>query len=85
MFKNVNKKMVVFGITILFLSLIVAPSINANVSDNVILSKVVDDDDDETDYDLLIICPKKFKRSLKTILQLGHLRFFIAYMSSERA
>ena len=67
MLKKSNNKIVALGITILFFILVVAPSINANVSDNLILDKVSDDDNDETDYDLLIICPNKFKRSLNSL------------------
>jgi len=67
--KNINKKIVVIGITILFLSMIVAPSINANVADKIIVNSVEDNDNNDEDFDLLIICPNKFKRALNSLVK----------------
>ena len=66
--KNVYNKMVVIGIVISFLSLIVAPSINANISDN-ISNGVIKDNNDESDFNLLIICPRKFSLALKPLVR----------------
>ena len=69
MFENIYRKTIGIGIAILFLCLIVAPSINANISENIVRYAVEENDDDSSDFDLLIICPKKFKLALNPLVR----------------
>lgn len=68
--KNVYKKIMVFGIATAFLVLIVAPGINAQITKNNISNPVKKTDNgDNSIFDLLIICPKKFSDALKPLVR----------------
>jgi hypothetical protein len=69
MYANVYKKSIVIGIAISFLILIVVPVIDADITYDLLNSSVKDNDKDNSDYDLLIICPKKFKFPLRSLVR----------------
>jgi hypothetical protein len=65
---NINKKFFAFGIAIAFFSLIIGPSFEANILDNK-LNVTFEDNDDDSNYDLVIICPKKFSFALRPLVK----------------
>ncbi len=70
MFKNSNKKIIAFGIVIAFICLSVAPIIDAETSYDKINNSVDEvKNSDDSDFDLLIICPKKFSFALKPLVR----------------
>ena len=70
MYLNIHKKIIGLGITLCFLSLIVSPVIDANISDNILNSIVENNDNgDDSNFDLLIICPKKFSFALNPLVR----------------
>ena len=70
MYKKVNKKIRVLGLILVFLCLSIAPIINAdftkNIIDNIFEKKIIINN---SSYDLIIICPKKFTNALKPLIR----------------
>ncbi|KYK30321.1 MAG: hypothetical protein AYK22_04250 [Thermoplasmatales archaeon SG8-52-3] len=68
MFENIHKKIIAFSIVIIFIFLTISPIIDAKVSNNKISVIVYgNDDNDNSDFDLLIICPKKFSFAMQPL------------------
>jgi len=70
MYENMCKKIIAVLIFIIFFCLIIAPSMDANISYNIVNRPYEKKDSgDDSDVDLIIISPKKFSLALKPLVR----------------